>query len=125
MDFKSKRYQEEEDPCDGLVVQLQREMSAAQRDTERFYARLMELKREHAAHVRSVAREYNSERYADSEPDTEPRSILKTRQPGRTTQVQISHIIYVLRLKLKYAALLSENSPMISIWRIFLYYQTV
>ena len=125
MDFKSKRYQEEEDPCGGLVVQLQREMSAAQRDTERFYARLMELKREHAAHVRSVAREYNSERYADSEPDTEPRSILKTRQPGRTTQVQISHIIYVLRLKLKYAALLSENSPMISIWRIFLYYQTV
>ena len=125
MDFKSKRYQEEEDPCDGLVVQLQREMSAAQRDTERFYARLMELKREHAAHVRSVAREYNSERYADSEPDTEPRSILKTRQPGRTTQVQISHKIYVLRLKLKYAALLSENSPMISIWRIFLYYQTV
>ena len=125
MDFKSKRYQEEEDPCDGLVVQLQREMSAAQRDTERFYARLMELKREHAAHVRSVAREYNSERYADSEPDTEPRSILKTRQQGRTTQVQISHKIYVLRLKLKYAALLSENSPMISIWRIFLYYQTV
>ena len=107
------------------MVQLQREMSAAQRDTERFYARLMELKREHAAHVRSVAREYNSERYADSEPDTEPRSILKTRQPGRTTQVQISHKIYVLRLKLKYAALLSENSPMISIWRIFLYYQTV
>ena len=94
MDFKSKRYQEVEDPCDGLVVQLQREMSAAQRDTERFYARLMELKREHAAHVRSVAREYNSERYADSEPDTEPRSILKTRQPGRTTQVQISHKIY-------------------------------
>ena len=31
----------------------------------------------------------------------------------------------ILRLKLKYAALLSENSPMISIWRIFLYYQTV
>ena len=86
--------QEEEDACDGLVVQLQREMSAAQRDTERFYARLMELKREHAAHVRSVAREYNSERYADSEPDTEPRSILKTRQPGRTTQVRIVHKIY-------------------------------
>ena len=93
MDFKSIS-QEEEDPCDGLVVQLQREMSAAQRDTERFYARLMELKREHAAHVRSVAREYNSERYADSEPDTEPRSILKTRQPGRTTQVRIVHKIY-------------------------------
>ena len=90
---KVKVSQEEEDPCDGLVVQLQREMSAAQRDTERFYARLMELKREHAAHVRSVAREYNSERYADSEPDTEPRSILKTRQPGRTTQVRISHKI--------------------------------